>query len=374
MISAMSQKIRVGVVGCGAISGRYLQTSKGFPILEMAACADLDRAVAQKKAEEFGVPKVLGVEELLADKSIDIVLNLTVPKAHAPVTLAALDAGKNVYLEKPLAVTREDGQAMLAKAKKKNLQIGCAPDTFLGWGLQTARKAIDDGLIGKPVAFTAFMMCPGHEHWHPSPEFYYEKGGGPMLDMGPYYLTALLNCLGPVKRLMGLSSVAIGERTISSQPKKGKKITVETPDHVTGSLEFEQGAVGTIITSFATRFAQYDGRNPITIFGTQGTLLLPDPNGFVGPVKLRKNDDGEFHELPPVFPHQYERSVGLADMAMAIARGRPARAGGEQALAVLDLMLGFLDSSQQGKAYQPVTKYARPAPLPVGKAFGDLES
>ena len=369
----MKERIRIGVVGCGAISGKYLQTSKGFPILEMAACADLDRSVAEKKAAEFGVPKVLGVDQLLADKSIDIVLNLTVPKAHAPVTLAALDAGKHVYLEKPLAVTREDGLAMLARANKKKLQIGCAPDTFLGWGLQTARKAIDDGLIGKPVAFTAFMMCPGHEHWHPSPEFYYEKGGGPMLDMGPYYLTALLNCLGPVKRVTGLTSVAIGERTISSEPKKGKKIKVETPDHVTGLMEFEQGAVGTIVTSFATRFAPYEGKTPITIFGTGGTLQIPDPNGFVGPVKLRKNEDAEFAELPPVFPHQYERSVGLADMAVAIKKGRPVRAGGDQAFAVLDLMLGFLDSSRDGKAYQPVTKYVRPAALPANAAFGELD-
>ena len=178
-------------------------------MLEMAACADLDRSVAEKKAAEFGVRRVLEVEELLADKSIDIVPESDRAEGACAGQLAALDAGKHVYLEKPLAVTREDGQAILRKAKKKKLQVGCAPDTFLGWGLQTARKTIDDGLIGKPVAFLAFMMCPGHEHWHPNPEFYYERGGGPMLDMGPYYLTALLNCLGPVKRVMGLASVAI---------------------------------------------------------------------------------------------------------------------------------------------------------------------
>ena len=220
----MSERIRVGVIGCGAISGRYLSASKNFPMLEMSACADLNRQAAEKKAAEFAVPRVLDVEELIADRSIDLVLNLTVPKAHASLCLAALKAGKHVYVEKPLAVTREDGQAILSEAKKRKLLVGCAPDTFLGSGLQTARKAIDDGLIGRPVAFTALMMCPGHEHWHPSPEFYYEVGGGPMLDMGPYYLTALLNCLGPVKRLTGLASVAIPERTILSQPKKGKKM------------------------------------------------------------------------------------------------------------------------------------------------------
>jgi len=359
----MNERIRVGLVGCGAISGRYLRTSRSFPILEIAACADLNRAAAEKTAAEHGVPRVLSVDELLADKSIDLVLNLTVPKAHAPICLAALEAGKHVYVEKPLAVTRQDGQAILRAAKQRKLRVGCAPDTFLGSGLQTARKAIDDGMIGRPVAFLAFMMCPGHEHWHPSPEFYYQAGGGPMLDMGPYYLTALLNCLGPVKRLMGLAAVAIPERTITSEAKRGKKIKVQTPDHVTGGIEFEQGAVGTIVTSFATRFAPYDGQHPITIFGTEGTLLLPDPNGFGGPVKLRRVADADFSELPPVFEHQYERSVGLAEMAWAIRKGRSPRASGEQAMTVLDLMLGFLDSSDRGKAYEPVVKYVRPAPL-----------
>jgi predicted dehydrogenase len=338
-------------------------------MLEMSACADLNRQAAEKKAAEFAVPRVLDVEELIADRSIDLVLNLTVPKAHASLCLAALKAGKHVYVEKPLAVTREDGQAILSEAKKRKLLVGCAPDTFLGSGLQTARKAIDDGLIGRPVAFTALMMCPGHEHWHPNPEFYYEVGGGPMLDMGPYYLTALLNCLGPVKRLTGLASVAIPERTILSQPKKGKKVRVETPDHITGCMEFEQGAVGTIVTSFATRFPQYDGNTPITIFGTDGTLLVPDPNAFSGPVKLRKKDDADFSEVPAIFEHQYERSVGVADLACAIQEGRQARSSGEQGFAVLDLMLGFLDSSRTGKAYQPITRYERPKPLPAG-AFG----
>lgn len=369
----MSERIRVGVIGCGAISGRYLQTSRSFPILEIAACADLNRQAAEKKAAEYSVPKVLGVDELLDDPSIDLVLNLTVPKAHAPICLAALEAGKHVFVEKPLAATREDGKSILHIAQKKKLLVGCAPDTFLGSGLQTARKAIDDGMIGNPVAFTAFMMSPGHEHWHPSPEFYYELGGGPMLDMGPYYLTALLNCLGPVKRLAGLSSISIPERTITSEPKKGKKIRVETPDHVTGSIEFQQGAVGTIITSFATRFPSYDGKTPITIFGTEGTLQVPDPNGFGGPVRLRKKDDAEFQELPPIFPHQYERSVGLADMAHAIKNARPVRASGEQGLAVLDLMLGFLDSSREGKAYQPIVQYTRPLPLSSTMPFGVMD-
>jgi predicted dehydrogenase len=217
------------------------------------------------------------------------------------------------------------------------------------------------------------MMCPGHEHWHPSPEFYYEVGGGPMLDMGPYYVTALMNLLGPVKRLTGLATIAIPDRTITSKPKFGKKMTVETPDNIVGSMEFSQGAIGTIFTSFATRFPQYEGDNPITIFGDEGTLLAPNPNHFDGAVKVRRKDDADFTDLPPVYSHDYERAVGLADMAHAIRGGRPIRASGEQAMAVLDVMLGFLDSSEDGKAYKPVTVYSRPAPMPTDLPFGVLD-
>jgi predicted dehydrogenase len=371
MDETMAEPVRVGVIGCGAISGAYLRMSEKFPSVAMVACADLFPEAAKKKAQEFNIPRVLSVDELLADPSIEVVLNLTVPKAHAPIALRALDAGKHTYAEKPFAVTREDGQAILAKSKSKKLLVGCAPDTFMGFGIQTARKAIDDGRIGKPVSFTAFMMCPGHETWHPSPEFYYEVGGGPMFDMGPYYLTALLNLLGPVKRVSALATIAIPDRTITSQPKFGKKVTVETPDHYSGAIEFENGAVGTIIQSFATRFPPY-GASPIVIYGTEGALQVPDPNRFDGPVKIRRNDDKDWTDLPPVFEHQYGRSVGLADMADAIRTGRPFRASGEQAMVVLDLMQGFLDSSNSGTAYKPVTKYHRPLPMPVGTAFGVL--
>ncbi len=369
----MAKPVRVGVIGCGNISGAYLGMSKNFPIVEMAACADLNMDVAKAKAEEFKIPRVVTVDELIADPSIEVILNLTVPKAHAPIALRALDAGKHTYAEKPFAVTREDGAAILKKAKEKKLLVGCAPDTFMGAGIQTARKVIDDGSIGKPVSFTAFMMSPGHESWHPSPEFYYEVGGGPMFDMGPYYVTALLNLLGPVKRLAALTSVAIPERTITSKPKFGKKVKVETPDHIAGSIEFQQGAVGTIITSFATHFAPVDGKNPIVIYGDKGTLLVPDPNGFGGPVKLRKVGEPEYVEIPHIFSHKYERSVGLADMAYAIRSGRPFRANGEQAFAVLDLMQGFLDASNTGKVYTPVATYVRSAPMRTDLPFGTLE-
>lgn len=369
----MADNVNVGVIGCGAISAAYLGMAKNFPQVKMAACADLDTDQAKQAAEKFGIERVLSVDELIDDPDIHIVLNLTVPKAHVPIAIRALEAGKHTYAEKPLGIDRAEGLRMMALAKEKNLRVGCAPDTFMGAGIQTARKLIDDGAIGKPLAFTAFMMGRGHEHWHPSPEFYYEVGGGPMFDMGPYYLTALLNLLGPVKRIAGMVSIAQPDRTITSKPKFGKKISVETPDHVTGLMEFQNGCAGTIIQSFATRSAVYDNKNPITIFGTTGAMKVPDPNGFDGTVHLCTfGDNDEYHPMEPTSVTGYGRSVGVADMAIAIQSNRPHRAGGEQAMCVLDLMQGFLDASTSGKDYVPVTKYNRPAPMPVGKPFGDF--
>src|SRR5687768_11272738 len=302
---AMIEPLRMGVIGCGAISGAYLGMAKNFPIVQVAACADLDMNRARAQAEQFGVPKVLSVDDLLRDDSIELVLNLTIPKAHASVAMRAIEAGKHTYAEKPLGVNREEGRQVLEAAKKRGVMVGCAPDTFMGAGLQTARKLIDDGAIGKPVAFTAFMMCRGHEHWHPSPEFYYEAGGGPMFDMGPYYVTALLNLLGPIRRLSGIASIAVSERAVTSAPKAGKRIVVETPDHICGTLEFESGAVGTIVTSFAIRHPVYDGKSPIVIYGTEGALKVPDPNTFDGPVLIRSVEDEEWQELPHTFPAGY---------------------------------------------------------------------
>ncbi len=365
--------VKMGVIGCGKISGAYLGMAKNFPVVEVAGVADLNREVAEAKAKEFNIPKVMSVDEMLKDESIELVMNLTVPKAHAEIALRAIEAGKHTYAEKPFAISRSEGQQILEAAKKKKVLVGCAPDTFMGAGIQTARKLIDDGVIGKPVAFTAFMLCPGHESWHPSPEFYYEVGGGPMFDMGPYYLTALLNMLGPVKRYSGMTTTAIPERTITSQPKKGKKMKVETPDHVMGNIEFVNGCAGSIITSFATRFASHDGAQPITIYGTEGTLRVPDPNGFDGKVHYRKNDDEDWRWQPHTFVKGYGRSIGAADMACAIRSGRKFRANGELAFAVLDLMQGFLESSEQGKTMTPTAKFERPAPMRADLPFGKLE-
>ena len=369
----MPQPIRVGLIGCGAISGAYLSAAPSFPVMRVVACADQSREAAERKAAEFHVPRVCPVDELLADESIDVVLNLTVPGAHAEVAMRALESGKHTYSEKPLGITREEGRKILDQAAARGLRVGCAPDTFLGTGVQTARKLIDDGAVGRPVAFTAFYMSRGHESWHPSPEFYYARGGGPMFDMGPYYLTALFNLLGRPRRVSGAASVAIPERTITSRPNAGRVIRVETPDHVCGTIEFDGGAAGVVIQTFATHHPQYDEKQPITVYGTEGTLRVPDPNTFDGPVHLRRAGDGEWREVPSPFVRGYGRSVGLADMAHAIRSGRLHRASGELAFAVLDVMQGFLESSERGSAYEPAARFDRPAPMPAHLPFGVLD-
>jgi predicted dehydrogenase len=368
------EKTKIGVIGCGAISGIYLKRLKEFEITEVVACADLDPAKAQARATEFGVPRVCTVKKLLADPEIGIVVNLTVPKAHGKVALAALKAGKSVYNEKPLAVTRRDAQKMLALAAEKGLRVGGAPDTFLGGGHQACRKAIDDGLIGKPVAAAAFMLCHGHESWHPSPEFYYEVGGGPMFDMGPYYLTALVNLLGPVRRIAGMARITFPTRTITSEPKKGKVITVETPTHIAGVMEFANGAIGTITTSFDV-WGSAAQLPRIEVYGTEGTLLVPDPNGFGGEIKLRK--PGEKELIPVALTHGYAenfRGLGVADMAQAIRSGRPHRAGGELTYHVLDAMQSFLDAGAKGRTVAVKSACERPAAMPVGLAQGKLDA
>lgn len=369
----MPEPVRIGLIGCGAISGAYLAAAPSFPVIRIVACADLSREAAERKAADFRVPRVCSVDELLADGSIDVVLNLTVPKAHAEVTLRALAAGRHAYCEKPLGVTREEGRKILELAASRRLCVGCAPDTFLGAGIQTARKLIDDGAIGRPVAFTAFYMSRGHETWHPNPEFYYERGGGPMFDMGPYYLTALFNFFGPVRRIAGAASTAVPVRTITSQPKYGKAMRVETPDHVCGTIEFESGVTGVIIQTFATHHPTYNANHPITVYGTEGTLKVPDPNTFDGPVFLRRADDRDWREAPSPFVRGYGRSVGLADMAHGIRGGRPHRASGELAFAVLDVMQGFLEASERGAAYEPKSRFERPAPMPEELPFGVLD-
>jgi predicted dehydrogenase len=367
----MVDPVRVGVVGCGNISQVYLKVAPTFPILDVVACADIDEDRARARAAEFGVPSACSVADLLADPAVEVVLNLTIPRAHGEVALAALDAGKSVYNEKPLALTREEGRRLLDAARRKGLLVGGAPDTFMGGGLQTCRKLIDDGWIGAPVAATAFMLSHGHETWHPDPDFYYQPGGGPMFDMGPYYLTALIALIGPVRRVTGSTRITFPTRTITSKPKYGQTITVNTPTHIAGVLDFANGAVATIVTSFDVWGT---GLPPIEIYGTGGSLSVPDPNGFDGPVRVRRAGAKEWSEvlLTHGFTAQY-RSLGLADMAYALRSGRPARASGEMAYHVLDIMQAFDDASRAGAHVQLASTCERPAPLPMGLLGNTLD-
>ena len=364
------KKARAGIVGCGAISGIYFEAGRKFEMLDIVACADLVPERAKTRATEFGA-RACSVDELLGDPDIDIVINLTVPKAHYDIARRAIRAGKSVHSEKPLSITRDEGRDLLKSAKTKKVLVGCAPDTFLGGGHQTCRKLIDDGWIGEPVGATAFMMCHGHESWHPSPEFYYEIGGGPMFDMGPYYLTALVNMIGPVKRVAGMNRITFPERRITSQPKFGKIVKVETPTHVTGLLEFANGAIGTIITTFDVWAAQLPR---IEVYGTEGTLSVPDPNGFGGPVRIRRPGAADWTDVPLCFGYaDNSRGIGVADMACALGSGRKHRASGELAYHVLDIMHAFHDASNQQKHVELKSACERPAPLPMGLRDGALD-
>lgn len=362
--------VKIGIVGCGKISAAYLSIVPQFDVIEVAACADLLVERAQERAAEFGVPKACSVDELLADPEIQIVVNLTIPQAHAEVGVAAIEAGKSVYNEKPLAVSREDGRQMVDLAAAKGVLLGGAPDTFLGGGHQTCRKLIDDGWIGQPVGAVAFMLGRGHESWHPDPAFFYHKGGGPMFDMGPYYLTALVNMLGPVRRVTGSTATTYAERTITSEPKRGEKIQVEVPTHITGIMDFANGAIGTITTSFDV----WGGQLPrIEVYGTEGSMNVPDPNGFGGTVQVKRGG-GEWKEMP--LTHDYienTRSIGVADMAYALRSGRKHRANGDLTYHVLDLMHAFHDASDQGGHVQLESSCERPAGFPLGLLAGQLD-
>lgn len=315
-------KTRIGFVGVGAISGIYLENiTNMFPDMEVYALYDLMEERAAAAQEKYGVPKrYTSLEALLGDPEVDIVLNLTRPYEHYAVTKAALLAGKAVYSEKPLAATLEEGRELMALAREKDLALGGAPDTFLGAGISTCKKLIDDGFIGRPVGAAAFMLCHGHESWHPDPAFYYQHGGGPMMDMGPYYLTALTELLGSVTETISVAVKSYDTRTITSQPHWGETIAVEVPTHVNGIMRFENGAVGTIATSFDV---YYPEQARLEIYGTEGTLFLPDPNCFGGPVKLLKPTDGEVREIPLCFDHrENSRGLGLNTMAQAMREGK----------------------------------------------------
>ncbi len=362
---------KVGIVGCGNICGIYFKNMcNTFDILEVKACADLDVARAEEKAGEYPGVRAMTVEELMADPEISIVVNLTTPQAHFDIAMKSVEAGKSVYGEKPITLTRAEGKKLLDAAAAKGVMIGNAPDTFMGGGIQTCRKLITDGAIGDPIAATAFMTCRGHERWHSDPEFYYKVGGGPMFDMGPYYLTAMVALMGPVAKVTGSARITFPERTITSKKKNGQKIEVEVPTHVAGIMEFQNGAIGTILTSFDVWGANLPR---IEIYGSEGSLSVPDPNVFGGPVKLKKGEE-DWQEIE--LTHGYvenSRGIGPADMAYALRSGRKNRASGELAYHILDVMHAFHDASDQGKHVALESTCTQPAPVPTSLPAGQLD-
>ena len=358
------KRVKIGLIGCGNISGQYLKYCRQFDILEVDACSDLDMSKAKARAEEYGVPRVLTVEQLLADPEIELVVNLTVPAVHAEVSMRAIEHGKHVYVEKPLSVDLAEGQQLLQMAAERGLLVGCAPDTVLGAGLQTCRKLIDEGKIGEPVSAVAFMLSRGPEGWHPDPEFFYKRGAGPMFDMGPYYLTALVQLFGPMASISAMTKSALAERVIGSEPKRGQRIKVETPTYVAGNIAFHNGAIATMITSFDT-FGRHHLPN-IEIYGTEGTIRVPDPNIFGGDIFLNRHDQNEWERVAYTHPYADSgRGLGVADMAYAIRNGRAHRASGDIGYHVLEAMHGFHIAADQQKHYMMQSRCERPQAMPV---------
>ncbi|UVK38474.1 Gfo/Idh/MocA family oxidoreductase [Mesorhizobium sp. AR10] len=364
------RKIGIGIIGCGNISDAYLKASPKFPVLEIVGVADINPAAAEAKAVAYGLV-AMTVDALLAEPRVEIVLNLTTPQHHVPVGLKAVAQGKHVYSEKPLATTLADAERLVAAARERGVRVGCAPDTFLGGAHQTARRLVDEGIIGTIVAGSAFMQVPGHELWHPNPDFYYQAGGGPMLDMGPYYLTCLVNLLGPVKSVTGQAKASYATRTIGSGPREGQTIDVEVPTHISGLLAFENGAAVSITTSFDVW--KHD-HNHIELYGTSGSMIVSDPNQFQGDIRtsLRKGDWTLADQVHPYGDGNY-RILGLADMAQAIVSGREHRASLDLSLHVLEIMESIVSSAQTGQRIDLKHGCVRPAPMRSDLPFGILE-
>jgi len=371
-MSSLGDQIGVGIIGCGKISQAYFDGAKTFQVLNILACADLNEATAQAKAEENDC-EALSITKLLAHTEIQLVINLTIPAAHAAVTRDILKSGKHAYCEKPLTVEVEDARDLLVLAKSKDLLIGCAPDTFFGAGIQTCREIVDSGEIGSITSGTAFMLSAGPESWHPNPGFYYLLGGGPVLDMAPYYLTALVNLIGPIKRVCAITTKAHESRIASSPEREGEVLPVEVNTHASGTLEFHSGAIITAIFSFDVHAADH---SPIQLYGTQGSIKVPDPNTFGGPVQrlIAKDKAREWKGVELTRPYSKNtRSIGVADMAHAILNERPHRASGALAFHVLEVMHAFDNSSESGRTIEIDSLPKRPAALPGGLAEGELD-
>lgn len=369
--------IGVGIIGCGNISAAYLRLGPLFKNLQIRAVADLNMDAAKARAEEFGV-EARKVDDLLASDDVSMIVNLTIPDAHYAVTTKILEAGKHAYSEKPLVLSLEEGETLRKLAAEKNLRVGSAPDTILGGSHQLARKQIDDGLIGKITAGTCHVMSHGMEQWHPNPDFFFMPGAGPMLDIGPYYVTNLINLLGPVKRVAALTSSASDTRTIGSEARKGEVIPVKTPTNIHALLEFVNGATITISTSWDVWSHRHAN---MELYGTEGTLYVPDPNFFGGTVEFA-GKDGEIKEVegwdhPLGVPNQDRkdgtknanyRTAGLADMAAAIVEGRDHRLSLDRAIHGVDIMTSILKSGETGQFVTLTTTCTQHEPLGIEEA------
>jgi predicted dehydrogenase len=355
------RRVGVGIIGCGNISSAYLKAMRGFEVLEVIGVADMKPEVAEKRAAEFGLT-AMSVEALLADPRVEIVVNLTIPRAHVEVGLRAIAAGKHVHSEKPLGITYAEGKKLAAAAAAAGLRLGSAPDTFLGGGHQHARALIDSGAVGEVVGGTAFFACPGHERWHPDPAFYYDVGGGPVLDMGPYYITDLVNLLGPVASVQAMSATPQKERQVYSEPKQGQMIPVKVSTHVAGLLQFRSGAIIQVTLSFDV---PAHAHLPFELYGSKLSMLVPDPNNFGGEVKTRPATEKDWTVMPYTLPFADGnfRSLGVADMAHAILEGRPHRSSGDLALHVLEVMEAFETASRERRVVEITTPVERPTPL-----------
>jgi len=377
MDGSSKSNLRIGVIGCGNISMTYLRNGPLFGGVEFAACADISAETANLRASEYRI-RALSVEALLADPDIDLVLNLTIPAAHFDISMSALSAGKHVFTEKPLATSAADGRRLVAEAKKRKLLLGSAPDTFLGAAGRRARQLMDDGAIGKPVGGTAFMMGRGMEHWHPNPQFYYQPGGGPLFDMGPYYLTMLISLLGPVSRVMAMATNGQEQRLITAEgPFKNTSFPVGTPTNVLSLLEFRSGA---IVTFGASWDVFRHSNHPIELHGVEGSLRLPDPDTFGGIVSLSERgapwrdfeSDKELYgarNWPFAAPDRANyRMLGIADLARSRETGAQPRASGELSLHVLEIMEAILLSGERRESVSVAGEVSQPAFLDTSEA------
>ena len=361
--------MKVAIVGCGMIAERqYAQAFSRSRWISAAVCCDLvsERAEAMCDAlEKAGLerPRVADLDEIVADDDIDLVMNLTNPKAHFPINMKALEAGKHVFAEKPLAVTREEGRKLLETAAEKGVRLGCAPDTILGWGQQTARAALDSGRIGAPSAATMFIMAPGPDGYHEDPEFFFQEGAGPLFDMGVYYVTASVHMFGPVNRVTAFTKTTFPERKVLSEKKYGQPINVEVPTHVTGVIEFKNGVLATIAASFDV----VGGHNhpKFEIYGTEGSMDVPDPNTLGGETKVHKARSGDPWETIEATDGLKEgiRGFGAAEIAAAVSNNRPHRTSAEMSYHVLDVMHTMYDSAEKGCAVKVESAFERPAAI-----------